>query len=158
MSTHILSSNHVMAGQQGHQTKHVRLVAFLVLLCLAAGLARRVALFPRSPLARPDWSTHSREFVQPNLNSDPPTPRLNPIHGRWEAVRLSLGLPPLPRGAVFPSGPDPASPGRSNKRASRFDLDRKHWADEAARQIPRLHFAYDTRPAHSKTEAVATTS
>ncbi|KAG8217252.1 hypothetical protein J3R82DRAFT_5343 [Butyriboletus roseoflavus] len=143
-----------MAGQQGYQTKHVRLVAFLVLVCLAAGLARRVAL---SPLAspRPKWSTRSRELVQPNLNPDPPTPRLNRIHGRWEAVRLSLGLPPLPREVAFPAGPDSALSGRSNKGGSRFDLGRKR---QAARQLPRLHFAYDTRPAHpGETEAVATT-
>lgn len=63
-----LSSNHVMAGQHGYQTKHFKLVAFLVLVCLAAGLVRRATL---SPSPHSNWPTH-RELAQPNLNSEDP--------------------------------------------------------------------------------------
>ena len=147
--TQFLSSYHVMAGQHGHQTKHIRLVAFLVLLCLAAGLVRRVTLSPRSSSSsspRSNWSTH-RGLVQPNLNLDLPAPRLNRIHGRWEAVRASLGLPPLSHEVVFTPRPDSTPAGRPDRRASRFDLGRKRQADEVARKSPRLHFAPDKRSA-----------
>ncbi|KAF8556945.1 hypothetical protein OG21DRAFT_1482708 [Imleria badia] len=139
-----------MAGQHGYQTKHIRLVAFLVLVCLAAGLVRRVMSSPRSSIStssRSNWSTHrDTELVQPNLNpdTDPQTLRPDRIHGRWEAVRASLGLPPLPHEDGFAPGPDLRPAGRPDKRASRFDLGRKRRADEAARQLPLLHFAPDT--------------
>jgi hypothetical protein len=156
VSTQFLRSYHVMAGQHGYQTKHIRLVAFLVLVCLTAGLVRRVPLSPRSSSEpRSNWSTH-RGLVQPNLNPDPPSPRLDRIHGRWEAVRASLGLPPLSHEVVCTPGPDSALTGRPDKRASRFDLGRKR-RDEAARQLPWLHFAPNTRPAQpDDAETVAT--
>ncbi|KAH0830319.1 hypothetical protein J3R83DRAFT_1689 [Lanmaoa asiatica] len=147
-----------MAGQHGYQTKHIRLVAFLFLVCLAAGLVQRVTPFPRSPSShRSNWPPRSRDLVQPNLNPGPPTPHPNRIYGRWEAVRASLGLPPLSREVVVTPQPDSTLLGRSNKRASRFDLGRKRREDEAARHLPRLHFAPDTRLAQpdAETKAVA---
>ena len=138
----------------GTKTKHTRLVAFLVLVCLTAGLVRRVPLFPRSSSSPP---AH-RWLVQPNLNTDPPIPRLNHIHGRWEAVRASLGLPPLAHEVVFTPGPDSALAGPPGKRASRFDLGRKRRADEAARQLPWLHFAPNTRPAQPDDVATVATA
>ena len=77
------------------------------------------------------------------------------MHGRWKAVRASLGLPPLTHGVVFPPEPDSASSGRSDKRASRFDLGRRRREDEAARRLPQLHFAPDTRPAPPDAAAAA---
>lgn len=130
-----------MAGQHGYRTKQVRLVMLLILVCLAAGLVRRVTLFPRF------LPSTNRQLVQPSLNPDPPTVHLNPIHGRWEAVRASLGLPPLTHGVALPPGPDSALSSRSDKRASRFDLGSKRRAGEPTRQLPRLHFAPDTQPA-----------
>ncbi|KAN0075432.1 hypothetical protein V8E55_011455 [Tylopilus felleus] len=134
-----------MAGQHRYHIKHVRLVAFLVLVCLAAGLVRRVtSSSPHS--SRSNWSTH-RALVQPNLNPDLPiTPRLgNRIQGRWEAVRASLGLPPLPHEAAEL---DSAADRPDVRRVSRFDLGNKRRADEPALrpQQPPLHFAADTRP------------
>lgn len=139
-----------MAGRHQYQTNHARLVALLLLLCIAAG----VAPFSRSSSPSPS-TPHNRELVQPNLIPDPSSPRLNRIHGRWEAVRASLGLLPLPHRVVFTPGPDSTLPGRPDKRASRFDLGRKRRADQAVRQLARLHFAHDTRPTQAgETEAV----
>ncbi|KAI9568987.1 hypothetical protein HD554DRAFT_2171754 [Boletus coccyginus] len=141
-----------MAGQHGYQTKHFRLVSFLVLVCLAAGLVRRTTLSSRSSSLS---STH-RELAQFNLNPDSPAPRPDRIHGRWKVVRASLGLPP-PHEVVFAPGSNSVLASRLDKRrASRFDLGRKRWADEAARQLPQLHFASDTRAAQpDETETVA---
>ena len=141
-----------MAGQHAHQTKHIRLVVFLVFVCLAAGLVRRVISSPQSSsssssLPRPSWSTR-RELVQPNLNLDPHTPRPIRIHGRWETVRASLGLPPLPHKVAFAPGSDLAPAGRLDKRVSRFDLGRKRRANGATPQLSPLHFAPDTRSSH----------
>lgn len=141
-----------MAGQQGYKTKLTRLVAFLVFICLATVLVRRVTSFPPPPSLsspRSSWSTR-RPLSQPklNLNADPliPQARPNPICGRWEAVRASLGLPPLPHEAAFIPPPDPTLAGRPDKRASCFDLGRKRQAEEPARQLPPLHFAPDLQP------------
>ncbi|KAF8120955.1 hypothetical protein EV363DRAFT_1458439 [Boletus edulis] len=132
-----------MAVHHGHQIKIIRLVALLILVCLAAELVRRVTLplhtstssSPRSSF----WSTHP-EPAQTYLNPNPPASRHNRIHGRWAAVRASLGLPPVPREVVFSLRSDAALASRLDKRASRFDLGRKRRADET-RQLPRLHFA-----------------
>lgn len=152
------ATKHVMAGQHGYQTKHFRLVSFLVLVCLAAGLVRRTTLSSRSSSLsspRSNWSTH-RGLAQFNLNPDSPAPRPDRIHGRWKVVRESLGLPP-PHEVGFAPGSNSVLASRLDKRrASRFDLGRKRWADEAAR--PQLHFASDTRAAQpDETETVSAT-
>lgn len=118
-----------MAGHYAYRTKFVRLAVLFVLACLTVGLVRRFQLL---------YLVH-RERVQANLN---PTARRDRIHGRWEAVRTSLDLAPLPHAALIPS--HPVSLSRSDKQASRLDLGSKRQAEEASRRLPPLHFAPDT--------------
>ncbi|KAF9228734.1 hypothetical protein BS17DRAFT_877340 [Gyrodon lividus] len=122
-----------MATQRSHQMKHhFRLLAFLAFICLVAGLTRRV--FPRPSSNAPPLRTGH----QPNSE-------LNRIYGRWEAVRASLGLPPLHH--IIPAPPivsEIAPPHSPGKLASRFDLRRKR-EEQASRHYPPLHFAPDTQ-------------
>ncbi|KIK95974.1 hypothetical protein PAXRUDRAFT_11136 [Paxillus rubicundulus Ve08.2h10] len=119
-----------MASQRGHQVKHLRLLALLVFVGLAAAITRRMLLKSSS-------DTFSfQEGHQPN-------PKLVRIHGRWEAVRASLGLPPLPH--TIPATSKITQPHHSEKLASRFDLRRKR-AEQASRPYPPLHFAQRSIP------------
>ncbi|KAH7927072.1 hypothetical protein BV22DRAFT_1032194 [Leucogyrophana mollusca] len=123
-----------MAGHNIPRQKFRRF-AIAVFLLLAVGLSRQ--LLSKSRPSIPSVAKHERSRIH--------------IEGRWEAVRLSLGLPPLPntidrRLITLP---------QSQKIAARFDLRRKR-AEASLYNPPKLHLVSDAEDAPTvSTEALA---